>query len=73
MQKELYSAAWFSKTYFSDESNLHKLPVYSDILVRELFDKTKTDLLSENHPDLESLEEYLSEQSKLTQALFRSL
>lgn len=72
-KKVLYSPSWFAKTYFSKETNLHKLPVYSDILAQELFDKTKADLLSENHPDLETLKEYLSEQSKLIQALYRSL
>lgn len=72
-QKELYSAAWFSKTYFSDEINLHKLPVYSDILARQLFDKTKADLLSENHPDLESLKEYLSEHHLVTRILSKHI
>lgn len=70
-KKELYSAAWFAKTYFSKDTQLHKLPVYSDILARELYDKTKADLLSENHPDLESLNEYLTEQIKLAKALYK--
>lgn len=72
-KKELYSAAWFSKTYFTKESNLHKLPVYSDILARELFDKTKKDLLSEDHPDLESLRDYLSEQLGLVMLLHQKI
>jgi len=72
-QKELFSAAWFSKTYFNNESNLHKLPVYSDILARELFDKTKADLLSENHPDLESLKEYLNELHLVTRILSKHI
>lgn len=72
-KKSLYSAAWFAQNFFAEETTLHKLPVYSDILARELYDKSKADLLSENHPDLESLEVYLSEQNKLIQLIFDKL
>lgn len=69
-KKALNSASWFAKTYFSEECNLQNLPVYSDILARELYDKTKVDLLSDDHPDLDSLKDYLSELNKVTQLLF---
>lgn len=72
-KKALYSVAWFSKTYFAEESKLHKLPVYSDILARELYDKTKTDLLSDDHPDLDSLKNYLSGQLKTVSLIFEKL
>lgn len=72
-KKSLYSAAWFAQNFFAEETTLHKLPVYSDILARELYDKSKADLLNENHPDLESLEVYLSEQNKLIQLIFDKL
>ncbi len=70
--RSLYSAALLSKTYFKDECQLHELPIYSDILARELYDKTKVDLWIENHPDLDSLKTYLSELQKLTQMFAHS-
>jgi hypothetical protein len=68
----LYTAAWFSKTYFQEDCQLHQLPIYSDILARELYDKTKVDLWNDNHPDLDSLKTYLSELQKLTRLLASS-
>lgn len=72
-QKDLYTAAWFSKNYFSNDCKLHELPVYSDVLAVELYQKTKKDLLSNHHPDHEILKNYLDELQKLTRLLYEKL
>lgn len=72
-KKEIYSAFWFAKTYFIEESRLHKLPVSSDILARELYNKTNADLLSDQHPDIDNLKEYLMELSRLTEFSYNKI
>jgi hypothetical protein len=72
-KKALYTAAWFSKAFFEKESNLHKLPVFSDILARALYDESKADLLNDEHPDLSDLKAYLSEQIVLLELLYKRM
>jgi hypothetical protein len=68
-ERVLYGLASLAKEVLGDNS-LQKSAVYSDILATVLFQKMEPNLWADSSPDIEILQNYLTQKIEITKALF---